>query len=196
MRPFRHPLPKLQRAIRRRVAPFFWFGAWGGVRLKDDKPIAVIHTVRFVHPMTTLEGLLARFSKRNAARWWLGPRPDVREGMVARTIAEQLGYPSGDHDPFSNEGMTQLTKRQAAYVLALAGTRGLAYNSKHPSTGNVEAALVALNDLSNTAIFLSNGTWKQGESCAWNSLSSATFDCGVIGYDQANGFIFWIEEED
>jgi hypothetical protein len=26
--------------------------------------------------------------------------------------------------------------------------------------------------------------------------TSATFDCGVIGFDRENAFIFWVEEED
>jgi hypothetical protein len=146
--------------------------------------------------MSRLKQLLARFAKRKAAWWWMGPTPDVRTGKIARSIAAQLGYPSGDCDPFSNDGMTSLDKRQAAYVLALAGTRGLAYYTKPPSKGVVDEALDALNDLSGDAVFLSNGVWGPGGSRAWNPLSSATFDCGVIGYDGTDAFIFWVEDYD
>lgn len=46
------------------------------------------------------------------------------------------------------------------------------------------------------AIFLSNGLWGLESQCSWHPLTSATFDCGVIGYDANNAFIFWVEEED
>ncbi len=29
-----------------------------------------------------------------------------------------------------------------------------------------------------------------------NTLTSATFDCGLIGFDRDRAFIFWVEEED
>lgn len=92
--------------------------------------------------------------------------------------------------------MLQVDIREAAYVLALAGTRGLAYNNRAPSAGSINASLSALRDLSADAVFLTNGDWKHSGSCTWSPLSTATFDCGVIGYDSTNAFIFWVEEED
>ncbi len=54
----------------------------------------------------------------------------------------------------------------------------------------------ALNDLHEDATFLSNGHWQEGGSRSWNPLTTATFDCGLIGFDGEHAFIFWIEEED
>jgi hypothetical protein len=146
--------------------------------------------------MTSLEALFAKLARRTAARWWIGARPDVRDGKVARTIAYRLGYPDGPVDPFLNDGMTRLERRAAAFVIARAGTRGLAHPSKAPSAGSVNEAFGALAELSDDAVFLSNGNWHEGGSTGWSPISTATFDGGVIGYDRSRAFIFWVEEED
>lgn len=54
----------------------------------------------------------------------------------------------------------------------------------------------ALNDIDGDATFLSNGMWEKGGSQSWNPLTTATFDCGLIGFDGERAFIFWAEEED
>lgn len=146
--------------------------------------------------MSELERFLRRLSRRAGARWWIGPLPNVRAGKIAKTIAEQLSYPSGDFDPFLTDGMVGLSRTEAAYVLALAGTRSLAYLNKPPSVGVVRQAKHAFDALSDKAVFFSNGHWGHGKNNSWSPLSSATFDCGVIGYDGEIGFIFWVEEED
>lgn len=146
--------------------------------------------------MSDLERFLKRLSRRAGARWWVGPLPNVRAGQIVEAIAEQLAYPSGDFDPFLNGGMLGLTRSEAAYVIALAGTRSLAYGNKPPSVGVVRQAKQAFDVLSDDAAFFSNGHWGQGKHNSWSPLSSATFDCGVIGYDGETGFIFWVEEED
>lgn len=146
--------------------------------------------------MQTLERFFERLSKKTAAHWWVGPVPDVRASKVAPVIAAQLSYPSGGFDPFVDGGMTQLTRAEAAYVLALAGTRSLAYGNEAPSERLIAQAADALKVLSGKAVFLTNGDWQPDKNHAWNPLSAATFDCGVIGYDEATAFIFWIEEED
>ncbi|HQS98234.1 hypothetical protein [Novosphingobium sp. 17-62-19] len=146
--------------------------------------------------MQTLDGFFKRLSKKTAARWWVGPLPDVRTSKVSPVIAAQLSYPSGDFDPFVDGGMTQLNWSEAAYVLALAGTRSLAYGNKPPSDGVIAQAADALKVLSGKTVFLTNGDWLPGRNHAWTPLSASTFDCGVIGYDETTAFIFWIEEED
>ncbi len=115
---------------------------------------------------------------------------------MGRIIAKLIDYPTSATDPFEKNGLVRLDLDQAAHVLALAGTTSLAYGSYSPSKGRFEEAKEALKVLKDDAIFLSNGLWEPGGSTAWNSLSSATFDCGVIGYDAATAFIFWVEEED
>lgn len=146
--------------------------------------------------MQTLEELLSRFAEKTDARWWIGKRPDGREGQLAKTIAEQVGLPTSTDDPFARDGMIRLDKVNAARVLAVAGTTSLAYEQPSPRSGVISDAKSALNDLGDDASFFSNGRWEQGGSQSWNPLTTATFDCGIIGFDSENAFIFWIEEED
>jgi hypothetical protein len=84
---------------------------------------------------------------------------------------------------------------QAAHVLAVAGTTGLAYGRPVLREERRKEAAEALRDLGDTASFVSNGYWSSG-SRGWWPLSSSTFDCGLIGFDDRNAFIFWAEEED
>lgn len=146
--------------------------------------------------MQTLRALLTAFGRRSGARWWLGERPDVRAGQVAGAIAGMLGYPTVGTDTVAAGNLTRLDRPQAAHVLALAGTRSLAHGSPTPSRGRVKDAALALGDLGADAVFLSNGLWQPGALHGWSPLTEATFDCGVIGYDAATAFIFWVEEED
>lgn len=88
-----------------------------------------------------------------------------------------------------------MDKDEAAYVLALAGTASLAYGPPSLRQGHVIEAKAALEDLAEDAVFLSNGQWTK-RSPSWNPMTSATFDCGLIGFDHENAFIFWVEEED
>ena len=145
--------------------------------------------------MEALERLLSAFAKRRSARWWIGKRPDVREGQVARAIAGILSYPTSADDPFAG-GMVRLGKRQAAQVLAVAGTTSLAYEDRPVRQAYVRDAALALNELGKDAVFLSNGLWDRRSPLSWTPLTSATFDCGLIAYDAENAFIFWVEEED
>lgn len=99
-------------------------------------------------------------------------------------------------DPFAADGMVALDRAGAAHVLGVAGTTSLAYGRATPSVGFVRDAQAALAELAGDATFLSNGHWAEGDSIGWTPLTSATFDCGVIGFDHDNAFIFWVEEED
>jgi hypothetical protein len=145
--------------------------------------------------MRNLESLLQGFARRSLARWWLGARPDGRDSHMTRIIAAKVGYPTAAPDPFARNGFVGLDRSQAAHVLAVAGTTSLAYGRPVPREGDRKEAAEALRDLGEGASFFSNGVW-QGESHGWRPLTSATFDCGVIGYDDRNAFIFWVEEED
>lgn len=145
--------------------------------------------------MQTLIALLNRLAKRRVAHWWAGERPDVRDGQLAKAMAERAGLPMTTEEPFANKVMDLLDKEQAAYVLALAGTTSLAYGRYPPRQQYVMEAKAALGDLAADAVFLSNGRWT-GASHSWHSMTSATFDCGLVGFDRENAFIFWVEEED
>jgi hypothetical protein len=50
--------------------------------------------------------------------------------------------------------------------------------------------------LADDAAFFGNGLWDRTALSSWTPLTAATFDCGLIGYDAEQAFIFWVEEED
>ncbi len=146
--------------------------------------------------MDALEKLFTRFALQKNARWWVGKRPKGRDGHMAWIIAKYVDYPTSAIDPFEDGRLVGLDRDQAAHVLAAAGMANLASGSQIPSKGIVKEAREALKQLNHDAIFLSNGRWDLGSPTIWTSLTAATFDCGLIGYDKVSAFIFWIEEED
>lgn len=148
--------------------------------------------------MDMLDSLLRRYAAQCDARWWLGPRPGGATDSLPRAIAAHVGYPTARHDPFAPPGLLALNDRQAAHVLAVAGTVGLAYGFRPPHPDDVDHAAHAIGALGPDRHFIANGLWKADPSggMAWTPLTSATFDCGLIGFDRDRAFIFWVEEED
>lgn len=142
-----------------------------------------------------LAPLLTTFARRRNARVWLGERPEGRIGALPRIIAAKVGYPTASDNPFDHDGLEALCLTEAAHVLAVAGTTSLAYGRPVPRVGWLARSRAALKELERDAAFFSNGLWNDGVN-AWSSLSSATFDCGLIGFDAQRAFIFWVEEED
>ena len=145
--------------------------------------------------MQALEALFHGYAKQSLARWWVGARPVVRDVQVAKAIARQVGLPKSADDPFANSGMILLDWAGAVHVLAVAGTTSLAQDRWSPSAGAVTDAKATLSNLNGNATFISNGRWNVEEPW-WSPITSATFDCGVIGFDDQSAFIFWVEEED
>lgn len=148
--------------------------------------------------MEMLENLFRHYAAQCDARWWIGPRPDGPAHGVPRAIAAHIGYPTARHDPFAAPGLLTLDFKQAAHILAVAGTVGLAYGFRAPRSDDVKSAALALNILGSNRQFVANGLWSAGAdgSMEWMPLTSATFDCGLIGFDRDHAFIFWVEEED
>lgn len=144
----------------------------------------------------TLEALLRNYAKRSGSRWWLGTRPQVRRGEMAKAVAQKVGLPTATFDPLAIERMVALTLPEAAHVLAVAATTSLAYGNRPPSSGALAQAKHALGLLKRPAAFLSNGRWLSGPTTSWTPLTTSTFDCGLIGYDDECAFVFWVEEED
>lgn len=142
--------------------------------------------------MSRLENFCRRHSRRG--RWWIGTRPEGREGQLPRLIAAQLGYPTA-RDWSGKSGLVRLTHRQAAHVLAVAATTSLAYGPPIPKEARRKEAMDALRDLAGDAIFFGNGLW-EADFVAFTPISAATFDCGLLGYDSTHAFIYWVEEED
>jgi hypothetical protein len=145
--------------------------------------------------MERLEQLFGRWQRRSGARSWVGVRPVGRIGQIPRILAAKIGYPSARVDPFEHGGLVELNWAQAAQVLAVAGTVSLAYSRWMPREGALGEAREALSEMAGDARFLSNGLWTPDANW-WNPMSAATFDCGLIGFDKDNAFIYWVEEED
>lgn len=146
--------------------------------------------------MQDLEALLKTFGRRRGARWWIGAKPDVREGKVAKAIAAQIQLPAASCDPAAMSHLVTLSRSDAAWVLAIAGTTSLAYGPWRPRVSALQRAREALSSLGEDAVFLGNGDWKEGSAFGWTRLTDATFDCGLIAFDANLAFIFWVEEED
>lgn len=147
--------------------------------------------------MHNLRELLKRMGQRRAARWWIGARPEVRDGQLLKSITAKVGYPTSADDPFTPGGLKKIGLQDASFTLAMAATRSLAHGSKKPSVSSIREVRDALLELGGNATFFGNGTWQSDDGSAqWTPLSNATFDCGVLGYDTAIAFIFWVEEED
>ena len=143
-----------------------------------------------------MDRLFARWARRCDARWWTGERPEGRIGQLPRLIAGRVGYPTAAADPFAAGGLVPLDRAQAAHVLAVVGTTSLPYGDRRPRTSALREAVDALGWLTDDAVFIGNGLWPTGDAFGWQSMTAATFDGGVIGWDAARAFIFWVEEED
>ena len=143
-----------------------------------------------------LETLFATYGDGTNARYWVGQTPRVSADAVAAAIAAQVGYPTFSDNLLSHDYLVKLDRAQAAHVLAVAGRTSLAYGKRDPARAQVERAAGALDTLSAEALFWSNGLWDVHDQFGWNPLTTATFDCGLIGRDAQRAFIFWVEEED
>lgn len=148
--------------------------------------------------MERLAALLKRFGRRPGSRAWSGPRPPLKDRPAAAAIAAQVGYPTAASDPLVNGQMIPVDRAKAASILAYVASRSLAYEPFRTASEGVRMSVLdALADLSPTARFFTNGDWGAGSpSTTWQPLSTATFDAGVLGFDDDNAFIYWREEED
>lgn len=148
--------------------------------------------------MDELSSLFARYEKSCNARFWIGDCPQIAHELVASAIASKIGYPTSPQNPFADNSMKSLDRGDAAILLAKVGTTSLAYEMglRFVRSSEINLARKALETLDRRAWFYTNGTWLSEQSGGWTPLSQATFDCGVIGWDRTNAFVFWVEEED
>lgn len=75
-------------------------------------------------------------------------------------------------------------------MLAVAGTVDLAYDFRLPRRDDVQRAATALNGLGDRRWLFGNDLWRADQARTWMPLSAATFDCGLISFDQRQAFIF------
>lgn len=148
--------------------------------------------------MDRLNQLLAHFERQHDAGpvlRWTGARPEGRDSKLPRLLVEKIGYgdAAGDWEP------EEISREEAAGQLAFLALESLAYGSYGPPRqGLKDMALEALGDLGPEARFYVNGWLRKPDEKGmwWTGLSTATFDAGVLGFDDRNAFVFWIEEED
>ena len=148
--------------------------------------------------MDRMRSLLARFDRRAGARSWCGPRPEGRREAVLRAIAAQLGYPTEEPTGPFVESLAEVGRGKAAELLAFAASTSLAYGRYGPPReGFRRMAAEALQDMGPEAVFYTVSDPTAGSPVlAAMALSGATFEAGVMGYDAAHAFIYWVEEED
>ena len=144
-----------------------------------------------------LAAVFNSFEAKSKVYCWIGERPAaVDEYQTAYAIAQRVSLPQPECYPLTHDALQRLDRTQAAHVLAVAGTGSLAYDQNRPSDASFRVVANALTEFSENAVFFSNGTWEAGSSISWHPLTTATFDCGVIGFDEKLAFIYWVEDED
>jgi hypothetical protein len=144
--------------------------------------------------MEALTRFIGQRLRYKASRHWAGPRPLCRDSQLLRAITAHVGYPE-DLSVEVRQALKQIDRGDAAHVMAIAAFAGIAYGRPKASAGQIAECRSALRDMDETAVFWTNGDWTN-DNLSWRPLSKATFDCGVIGYDDRHAFIFWVEEED
>jgi hypothetical protein len=140
--------------------------------------------------MEELKTLLRSCSRKVDAQWWVGERPLVSAEQTMKIIAGKICLPTATHVPDALSHLSPINREQAARTLARAGTTSLAYGRKPPKKDDVARCKNALCCFEQTPKFFTNGSWDSDNYRYWSPLTSATFDCGVIGWDRYHAFIF------
>lgn len=119
---------------------------------------------------------------------------------AADAIATLAGYRG------LGEKWTSVSPAEAEAVLLMVLEHDLAYESDVMT--HVDAARLAADFLAHVgreAEFLTNGTWATKQAVgsngavygpAWEPVSKATFDAGVVGVGSALVAMVWVEDED
>lgn len=134
-------------------------------------------------------------------RCWLGDVGGVEEPERSVAIARKVGYA-----PQSEADFFPITRRTAARVMAYVQEQSLAYGERRYSEGRAADMLAILEELGPRAAFWSNSRHSDFEPASpaftpdnarmWIAITEATFDTGVIAFNDTTGFIFWAEDED
>lgn len=124
-----------------------------------------------------------------------GGTRDQVETLIEATLGT-LFAPASPIDQALDEGLDRIAARAA---IARALTTTLAYSSSWVEAARAESvgdAFVAC--FAPEATFRTNGDLLIGEigSAAWDPLTSATFDTGVVALDSATAGILWVVDED
>ncbi|MEI9891965.1 MAG: hypothetical protein WDN45_17195 [Caulobacteraceae bacterium] len=147
--------------------------------------------------MDQLEAFLKRYGRNRNARHWLGPRPDVRAKVLPRAIASMVGYPTTEKGETDELRLQQIERSKAAQVLAWVATESQAYGRRVPRESHRKEAEAALKEFGDSAVFFTNFKDLSPSARSFSTkLSDATFDAGLIAYDDRSALIFWAEDED
>lgn len=115
---------------------------------------------------------------------------DYINGFVAAMGWKPLGY-----------DWTILNKAQAEHTLAALLHRSMAYSTEMAETATAEdyaRRFISLYQEERT-IFVSNGMFYLTSVDGigpWNSLTSSTYDSGIIAFDRHSLSLLWFEEDD
>jgi hypothetical protein len=154
--------------------------------------------------IASIEALCARLDTHEYwpyGRAWHGDVSDIRLTKRPVMLARKLGYDVQDDQEFH-----AITFQKAAQLLAYLCRQSLAYDPwvyLRKEAAAIEKML--LSELGPSAKFWSSLSGEhivesgKGENSHYDGgmpLSSATFEFGILGFNQTKGFIFWVEDED
>jgi len=112
--------------------------------------------------------------------------------LAADAVVTSFGFA-----PIGRLAWCVLSTNEAAELLKKMLHRSLAYHQELLSLKSAEyAAHVLVESLSRyNSHFLANGSINSG-SADWTPIGTATFEMAVVGYDEAQAFLLYAEDED
>lgn len=139
-------------------------------------------------------------------RSWVGVQPYADAGFEPHAIVRKIGYAAdfGDNEfvPLNATDACAVANFVARGDMVGAGVRPISPEA----AASIDQAVAALGP---DARFFSNALWHQAwlamkpaqdgwsaTTFGWRPLSKATFDGGLIGFNNICGFVFWVEQED
>lgn len=123
----------------------------------------------------------------------IGDMASLPPHAVADALVERLGF-----NPIGRLAWRVLSSGEALELLKTMLHRAMAYHHEllAPKTAEyVARALVgALSAYSLTLV--ANGQLFPGGGASWTPIGTATFEMAVVGFDRANAFLLYAEDED
>lgn len=151
--------------------------------------------------MERLTAFAKKWSGKGPVGCWLGDIGNLQASKRVTFIAHKAGYA-----PVSEADFFKISRRTAARVLAYVQKESLAYGQRRYREGLARNMFGMLGELGPDAQFWSNSHHSDFEPASpaftpdnawmWIGITNATFDTGVIAFNDTTGFIFWVEEED
>lgn len=157
---------------------------------------------------------LAAEPPKHEVLFWSGPTPEgaASSPILMSALIDRL-------KDFSKEPLIALNREDAEIWLALLATHSLLHGGNSPTAQEIAAVREGLSVLGNDAMFFASGQWRvtrRGRhyetlravegwdrrrhsfhfSGAGPLTSGLCAGGGIIGFDPATAFVFWVEEDD